>query len=466
MAENIEWNDIQGNILNGYGMKHACYLMLHTATTQAARRCLAEVLSWVTTAARRPAGTDGPRTTVNVAITYAGFEQLGVRPDLLAAFPEAFREGPAMRAEKLGDTGPSHPDSWQDDLGAGLVHLLVTMYGRTKADLVEQRAMVKRRIDSDDDLSTVCELPAHALTGSREHFGYADGFAQPDIEGVDRLASAERRVGPGGGVPLADGGWGRLKLGEFVLGYADEEGQVARDPAPDLVSNGSYVVYRKLYQNVAAFRHALAQQAATTGLHAELVAAKIIGRWRDGVPLALSPERDIHDDLSKSAVSAPANDFRYLPFDRAGYLCPRGAHIRRANPRDALDFDGAVRDSGALSARHRIIRRSMPYGLPLPRGVEDDRDRGLVFVCYNADIERQFEAVQADWCNDGDVFGLGDDRDLIGPHDRIGKLTIPVPGSVPRFIDARDPFVVTRGAEYLFAPGIRGLQHLVTGTFG
>jgi hypothetical protein len=122
-----------------------------------------------------------------------------------------------------------------------------------------------------------------------------------------------------------------------------------------------------------------------------------------------------------------------------------------------------VRDSGALTKRHRIIRRSMPYGTPLPPGAEDG-DRGLVFVCYNADIERQFETIQGDWCNDGDIFGLGDDRDLMGPHDRIGKLTIPVAGSAPRFIDRQAPFVQTRGAEYLFAPGIRALQHLVTGT--
>jgi Dyp-type peroxidase family len=464
MVEHIEWNDIQGNILNGYGMEHACYLMLHTGTTKAARNCLADVLERVTTAARRPAGAIRPHTTINVAITHTGFEQLGVRPDLLAAFPEAFREGPAQRAGQLGDTGPSHPDSWQDGLGTRKVHLLVTLYGDTEAELARQRATVKKRIDSDDDLDIVCEQPAHALTGSREHFGYADGFAQPDIEGVDRFASPARRVGRGGGIPVAGGGWRPLRLGEFVLGYADEEGQVARDPAPELVRNGSYVVYRKLYQDVAAFRRALEQEAAASGLHEELVAAKIIGRWRDGVPLELLPEREIDRDLSQCAMPAPANDFRYLPVDRAGYICPRGAHIRRANPRDALDFDGVVRDSGALTKRHRIIRRSMPYGTPLPPGREDG-ERGLVFVCYNADIERQFETVQGDWCNDGDIFGLGDDRDLIGPHDRIGKLTIPVPGSVPRFIDARDPFVLTRGAEYLFAPGMRALHHLVTGTF-
>jgi len=171
----------------------------------------------------------------------------------------------------------------------------------------------------------------------------------------------------------------------------------------------------------------------------------------------LSPDRH-PGDLTHVAAYEFSNDFRYLPDDSDGYVCPAGAHIRRANPRDALGH------GGALTRRHRIIRRGLPYGTPLAPGTEDDEDRGLVFVCHNADIERQFETVQAQWCNDGDAFGLGDDRDyLLGDTGGTGKMTIPVRGSSPRFIAAQPDIVLTRGSEYLFTPGIRALRLLASG---
>jgi hypothetical protein len=137
------------------------------------------------------------------------------------------------------------------------------------------------------------------------------------------------------------------------------------------------------------------------------------------------------------------------------------------NPRDSLTFGGAVRDGGRLTARHRIIRRGMPYGKELENGQGDDKaDRGLLFLCYNAYIERQFETVQAQWCNDGDAFGLGDDRDyLLGAAGDSGKMTIPVRHRPPRFISRPTDLVITRGAEYLFVPSRSALARLAANEF-
>ena len=118
-----------------------------------------------------------------------------------------------------------------------------------------------------------------------------------------------------------------------------------------------------------------------------------------------------------------------------------------------------------MSRRHRIIRRGMPYGPELPRGVfeDDEKDRGLIFVCFNASISRQFESVQRQWLDDGNIFRLGLDSDFLlgGPVAARGKMTIP--GHPPFFLSPQGPFVRTCGGEYLFVPGITGLAAIADG---
>ncbi len=138
--------------------------------------------------------------------------------------------------------------------------------------------------------------------------------------------------------------------------------------------------------------------------------------------------------------------------------CPVGAHIRRTNPRDSFKFGRLPKDTGDLTARHRIIRRGMPY--------DDETGQGLLFVCYNADFERQFEVIQRAWCMDGDAFYLGEDQDfLLANEGASGRMTIPVAGAAPKFIETRPNLVVTKGMEYLFAPGIEALTKLANGAF-
>ena len=185
-------------------------------------------------------------------------------------------------------------------------------------------------------------------------------------------------------------------------------------------------------------------------LDEELVAAKLVGRWRDGSPLALRPHGP---DPALGNDKERANDFRYGD-DPLGLRCPRGAHVRRTNPRDALGWEGR------LTARHRILRRGMPYGPALPEGAPDDgAARGLLFVCLQASISRQFEIVQTQWCNDGNAFGLGREADPISgpPGSEVRHI---IEGDPPRVAAPLRSYVECRGGEYLVVPAISALRAL------
>jgi Dyp-type peroxidase family len=296
-------------------------------------------------------------------------------------------------------------------------------------------------------------LECASLAEQREHFGFGDGFGQPAIEGsgVEHL--------PGQGFPQLGGRWRPLNAGEFILGYPDEDSGRPEIPVAPFGVNGSYMVLRKLEQNVPLFRTFLAEAAAAHGLTPERVAAGLVGRWPDGTPLALAPDGP---DPAISNVKKRINDFRYHD-DPDGRRCPIGAHIRRTNPRDALD------PQGRLTLRHRMIRRGMPYGAPLPPGKVDTASRGLAFVCYVASIERQFEDVQREWCNDGDGLRLGLDRDFIcgrprRPHEPPNKLLLA--GRKPILLEQpRAPFVTNKGGDYFFAPGVTALLALAGGAW-
>jgi Dyp-type peroxidase family len=292
----------------------------------------------------------------------------------------------------------------------------------------------------------VAEQPAAALGGNREHFGFSDGFAQPAIEGDGVQAT------PGQGTPEKRGRWSQLPMGEFILGYDDADSARAEAPPPPLGRNSTFMVYRKLHQDVALFRRMLREHARRLGGDEELLGAKIVGRWRDGTPLVLSPDGR---DRRRWEDPERINDFRYED-DLDGRRCPLGAHVRRTNPRDALGWHGT------RSRRHRMIRRGMPYGPPLPDGATEDdgADRGLIFVCFCASLARQFETVQAQWCGDGNIFGLGDDKDFLLLDDERDVAKMTIQGDPPQFLHPQPRTVTVRGGAYLLVPSIAGLASL------
>jgi Dyp-type peroxidase family len=316
------------------------------------------------------------------------------------------------------------------------VHVVLTALA---PDGTQLEAAIDRARPAYERLSGVTPIwrqDCHALPAGTEHFGYRDGISHPPVEGSG-IAGSNALEAP-------------LKAGEFVLGYRDELGGT-HTPQPEILGhNGTYVAFRKLHQRPAAFWRYL-KDNATGPDDEELLAAKIMGRWRSGAPLALSP---LHDDPGLGADQCRNNSFLYERDDPAGFTTPGGCHIRRANPRDA-----SVAGEPRL---HRMIRRGTAYGPPLPEGVleDDGEDRGLMFAFVGAHLGRQFEFVQSQWMNDGVFFGAGNARDSIagsyvGPHD----FAIPR-RPLRRRLLSLPQFVVMRGGEYGFMPGLTALRWL------
>jgi Dyp-type peroxidase family len=456
----LELSDIQGDILRAYGNAYDCtaYEFVHLdADAEVARGWLRGLLGDVTTAAPWMRGK--PATTLNVAVTAAGLAALGVPQRVIDTFSPEFGDGMAARSKLLGDVGLSDPARWDEGLAGGDPHVLVTINAQTPEQLAPALDALHSGVEAAG-ARIVFEQQAQLLAGAREHFGYADGFAQPAIAG-----SSDEKA-PGGGVPEKDGRWRALAPGEFILGYPDEDTLVDKRrklppaPADPLGRNGTYMVWRKLHQDVARWRRVMREAAARYHDGDEVkLAAKVVGRWPDGTPLATHPDSA---DPAFDPAARGANGFRYSD-DPDGMRCPLGAHIRRSNPRDALGFEGNQ------SFRHRMIRRGMPYGEPLPEGVleDDGAERGLCFVSFQASIARQFEGVQVPWLNDGNIFRVGRDTDfLLGDSsgEARGKMTIQ--GRVPFFLTPQEAFVTTRGGEYLFVPGIRALAAIADGLSG
>jgi Dyp-type peroxidase family len=236
------------------------------------------------------------------------------------------------------------------------------------------------------------------------------------------------------------------------MGYPDEKGETAQTPIPEeLRHNGTFVAFRKFHMDVAAFRQYLRAQASSPE-EEELLAAKMVGRWRSGAPLVLAPDRD---DPALGADSIRNNDFSYAD-DMKGLKCPFSAHLRRINPRD-----GFKNDIVAVNL-HKFLRRGTNYGSPLPEGVleDDGAERGGVFLLIGAHQQRQFEFVQSQWVTDGNFISHGTEQDpLIGNNEGEGVFTIPK-RPVRRRLQGLPRFVTVRGGEYCFMPGLRALRWL------
>jgi Dyp-type peroxidase family len=454
--------DVQGNVLLGYRhMPCVAYLFCTIGQPPGARSLLAKMLDppdgdrWlrVMNAEKWPSHDDVP-SALNVALTYQGLERLGWSAPF-TRFAD-FRAGMKARAiDHLGDSDENDPDKWQDDL-AGETHMLLTLYCVERAVRDELLEKLRAEVAAAGMHETACqlaevELDEHGKRTKREQFGFADGFSQPALETKGPAARGARSEGDLRW-PWALGHWRPIRLGEFLLGHRDEDNCIAGDyGAASPHHNGTFMVWRKLEQDVDAFTEYFDEQAKVAGgragTDAAALKAKAIGRWKNGDSLALAPLAPL---AHPKRHHKPSNAFDYSQ-DPAGASCPRGAHVRRANPRVGLGW-GTVR-----TRRHRMIRRGVPYS-------EAD-GRGLVFVCFCASITRQFELVQRNWLLDGDLFGLGGEQDLLlGRGKERSGLTID--GDASRSARCLQPpgkqFVRTRGGYYLFVPGIAALRRFAT----
>ena len=446
-AVRLSLGDVQGLVARGYStLAAARFLLLGLDDGNAARRWLGSIVSTVTAGDERPEGR-----AVNVAFTGEGLARLGLAPEVLAQFPNELVTGMTTehRQRILGDRGPDAPDNWAwGGPRTPAIGAVLLLYARDDLELgrlvVEQSAALGKA-----GIRIVHQLETSDLDGF-EPFGFRDGISQPIVEGLSKS-------GPPGQV---------VKTGEFVLGYENEHGRLTDEPLLELAGgigrNGTYLVLRQLRQDVRGFWQFL--DSVTAG-DEEMVrlASRMVGRWPGGASLALSPDRD---DLAL----AEENDFGYHEADADGARCPIGSHVRRSNPRDSLDPRPGTDRSLAINRRHRILRRGREYGqLLAPKEAlmatapGEEPERGLQFICLNANIARQFEFVQHTWANNPKFAGLYDDSDpLTGPSQPFGgTFTVQTNGvrsrltNVPRFISVK-------GGAYFFLPGLRALRSLAS----
>jgi Dyp-type peroxidase family len=300
-----------------------------------------------------------------------------------------------------------------------------------------------------------------------EHFGFLDGVSQPGVRGLTTVGEAWRS--PDQWLPGQDLIW----PGEFVFGYPGQhpENPHKEGPSPPMAApwmrNGSYMVFRRLEQKVPEFWRFLREQAVRLQMDAELLAARMVGRWKSGAPLELAPRRD---DLRLGDDQMRRNDFKFAA-DPEQRKCPYAAHIRKVHPRDDTGNEAEVR-------RHRIIRQGITFGPEVTPGETTTKHkRGLMFVCYQTSIECQFEYIQRQANDPGFVGGKrrpGGGTVTPGFDPIIGQAE----GNGPREMDEPYPnypagnrrttlemprqFVVLTAAGYFFMPSISALRTVLT----
>jgi Dyp-type peroxidase family len=434
----LEFDDIQHLVMARVPALTGRYEFLSFRAPAQGRMWLSGILDKVASVQQAKESIEREQKWVSVAFTWQGLRALGVGEASLATFPEEFRQGMPARAKVLGDTDKNSPDKWVGDISSKALHAIAILFARKAAE--RQRATREHQtfLAKTSGVEVLSSLDLDGFPPfdyAHDHFGYRDRLSEPQIEGSGVEPT------PGSGAPV--------KAGEFILGHVDESGELVPLPQPEILSrNGTFMAYRRLQEHVGAFRDFLRQHGGPTTEGQELMAAKLMGRWRSGAPLVLAPEKD---DPALGADYQRNNNFNYSKMDPQGYAVPLGAHIRRMNPRD----------TAANVQRRRMIRRGATYGPPLPEGApEDGVDRGIAAFVLCASLVRQFEFAQNVWINDPNFHELGNERDpLIGNQDGTFDMTIPK-RPIRQKITGLPSFTTLTGGAYFFLPGIKALRYL------
>ncbi len=461
----LDLPDIQGLVTTGYAhMPHSRFLFLAVADRTGAKAWLKNLVPEISTSGRR-ASKEKPQTAVNIAFTARGLAQFGMTPEDVSTFPREYQQGMDCgdRSRVLGDTGDSAPSQWEvGGPTTGELHVLLLLYAISEHGLQTLSDRLWESISTGSGLTEVFRQDSfkHSIN---EPFGFRDGISQPAIEGGHGV------VTPGQSV---------LKAGEFILGYVNEYSVLppmpsvdAKLPGSDLLPlsavngsrrefgrNGTFLVWRKLSQDVEAFWEFMDSQTRGTDGTSDkdkqiALASKMVGRWPSGAPLTLAP---LHDDPQLGANAERNNDFKFIAnCDAEGFACPVDSHIRRTNPRDTLPPD--PKKSNVVSERHRLLRRGRPYIQTIPDGKKEE---GILFMALNSDLQRQFEFVQQTWMNSPKFNGLFNNKDpLVSDNDGTGCMIIQ-DKPVRICIQGMPRFVQVKGGGYFFLPGIIALQFL------
>lgn len=475
----LESGEIQAIFFNAFGALQHGHLFAFSIPDNLSRQARLEWLEFL--AANTSFGDVVPRVkAMTIGFGPRGLLQLGLatHPDenVMREFPSAYLQGMghAQRSRILDDKGASDPANWRWGSGSRSGDILVSCYAHDTAMLVTVADEVRTRALAAG-LSVVADVPLSVnrdkQNRAKEQFGFADGISQPVVRGTARANA---------GAPAAN----VVAAGEFLFGYRDEHGFYPVSPAVsakndptgilpslrhrrgdggvkeeqrDFGRNGSFLVVRQFEQHVETFESYCAFAAqeqsrahADPTITPDWIAAKMMGRWRDGSSLVRNPE---------GRPGRPAdNAFSYGVEDPQGLRCPFGAHIRRSNPRDSLGDDHATQIQ--IGKRHRILRVGRTYELRDESGGIEEK--GLVFMCLNADIERQYEFMQQTWVASSSFHGLNGEKDpTIGSSNGTGRYTIPKwEGSV--VLKNLPDFVTTRGGGYFFMPSRAAVRYLIS----
>lgn len=437
-ALTLDLNEIQATILRPRPAPYfGTHALFRIDDAKAGRKFLERLTPHVDSSAGWQSATN---PWLAIGISYSGLAALGVPTDSLQSFPEAFREGMAARARQLGDKGVTDPKNWDQPYGKGQIHIGLSAFSDSEENRRRIVGVAREQLVGFSGVSVVAMQDFGAQPGDRNSLGYKDGIDQPAIEGS--------------GVELLPGQGRPIKAGEFILGYPGEAGVALPMPQPDILGrNGTYVGFRKYQTRVGAFNRFLRAHGSTEE-ERELLAAKLVGRWRSGAPLTLAPDVD---NPGLGADPQRNNDFNYSN-DPRGRQVPFGCHIRRMNPRDTKLT--RLTDVNL----HRLIRRGTTYGPPYDPSAlseaDDEVPRGAYFLFVSAKAMATIEFLQQEWINDGNFMGIGDERDpIIGLQEEGSSFTIPR-DPVRRLVHGIETFNVLRGGEYFFMPSISALNWL------
>ncbi len=505
--------NIQGNIIPGFNKDHQHFLFFRIRDVQRAKRWLRwiaplissmdEVLAFLRafrTMRLRLGVKDPPMCSswVNIGFSHSAIARL-TNPADAALFGEtSFRQGLAARSTYLGDpakkTVAGHRSTWvvggdskrEADVlvivAADDVHHLETL-----VDAIKDQAAI-------NGVRAIYEERGETLPGDlrgHEHFGFKDGISQPGVRGkvsslpgdfitpryLDQTVDLERaRIFAKPGQPL-------LWPGQFLLGEQRQNTEHFYAPAPAATNFprwaalGSYLVCRRLRQDVPAFWKFACAGAGAMGMTPKKFASMLVGRWPDGTPISRSPAAEdptlagddwannhfIFDDNSRPSALRPISGYAGDTFTQAmadvlGKVCPHFAHIRKANPRDIATDLGKPHDS----LNRMILRRGIPFGPPLV-GVKRPpqslirKERGLMFISYGSTIEDQFEFLTRRWANSAVQPSSGGHDPIIGASDRYGSrsrfIDFPTATGSTR-LDIKQEWVIPTGGGYFFAPPI------------
>ncbi|HMH14545.1 MAG TPA: hypothetical protein VK578_15710 [Edaphobacter sp.] len=488
---NADYSDMQGLLRFGYGrLTEACFLLLRVEDASAAGHWL-ERAPIATAEEQNPP----PVRALQIGLTCEGLRKLGLPDDLLNSFSAEFisgMSGDENRSRRLGDVDVNAPQYWQWGAADDVPDLVALLYAQPGM-LEEWKSSIEAGLTASGFKLLQC-LPTTDM-GGVEPFGFVDGVSQPKLDWEGRRNVTGDQLS-----------YENVSMvGEFVLGYPNEYGKYTTRPViteqeiglpaaedlkshSDLGRNGSYLVIRQIEQDVRSFWQFVDKQVGEDATKRQTLAEKMVGRQMSGDSLVPGTGQSIAG-VGPDAQDIQRNQFTFDD-DADGIRCPLGAHVRRANPRNAdypagthdlverlvrlLGFGRkSIREDVIASTRfHRLLRRGREYGMKLspdqrlqPQLI-DETPSGLQFVCLNANISRQFEFVQSAWLMSGKFDGLNEEGDpLLGNREAVtgcpvDRFSLPVAGGVRQQIQELPRFTTIRGGAYFFLPGVRALRYL------